>query len=199
LHAVNGAVIASNDSWRENEAAINAAGLAPGDDREAALRISLNPGVYTVVIREKNGLAGNGLVEVYDLSGTAASKLGNISTRGYLDSSNVLIGGIIAAGSGQANAEIVARALGPALKRAGVADAIDDPTLEVRDANGSVLAFNDDCLTNSQQLANTGLLPENNTESAIRLSLPRGNYTAIVRPKNNVTGVALVEFYDLRR
>lgn len=199
LHAAGGALIASNDNWRENEAAILATGLAPNDDREAALRMSLSPGTYTVVIREKSGLAGHGLVEIYDLTQNSTSKLGNISTRGFVDASNVLIGGIIVAGSGQANAEIVARAIGPSLQSSGISNPLADPTLEVRDANGVVLAFNDDCLTNSQELSPTGLLPQNNRESALRLSLPRGSYTAIVRAKPNNSGVALVEFYDLHR
>ncbi|HKP05138.1 MAG TPA: hypothetical protein VJU77_17445 [Chthoniobacterales bacterium] len=199
VHAAGGALIASNDNWRENEAAILATGLAPSDDREAALRMSLSPGTYTVVVREKSGLAGHGLVEVYDLTQNSTSKLGNISTRGFVDATNVLIGGIIVAGSGQANAEIVARALGPTLQYSGISNPLADPTLEVRDANGVVLAFNDDCLANAQQLNSTGLLPQNNRESALRLSLPRGSYTAIVRAKPNNSGVALVEFYDLRR
>ena len=200
LHASDGGLLATNDNWRETQPnEIIMSGLAPDDDREAALRITLQPGTYTVVIKEKNGFAGHGLVEIYDLSQNSSSKLANISTRGYTDSSNLLIGGIIAAGNGQANAEIVVRAIGPQLRQNGIFNALDDPTLELRDANGVVVAFNDDWLTNSDQLTYTGLTPFDGTESAMRVSLPRGTYTAIVRAKGNSGGVALVEFYDLRR
>ena len=199
LHASDGSVIASNDNWKENQTAITASGLAPSNDREAALRVMLVPGTYTVVVKEKSGLAGYGLVEIYDLSPNTTSKLANISTRGFTDANSVLIGGIIVGGSGQANDDVVVRALGPQLRRNGILNALDDPTLEVRDENGNLVGFNDDWTSNSNQVGSTGLAPVNNSESAILLSLPRGSYTAIVRAKANSGGLALVEFYDLRR
>jgi hypothetical protein len=202
LHASDGSVIASNDNWTENRDAIAATGLAPEDEHEAALRVTVTPGTYTVVVKEKSGLAGHGLVDIYDLSPNATAKLVNISTRGFADSDNVLIGGIIVGGSGQANDDVVARALGPQLRRNGIPNALDDPTLEVRDGNGNVVGFNDNWNSNASDTAwigSTGLAPSDNSESAILLSLPRGNYTAIVRAKPNSGGVALVEFYDLRR
>jgi hypothetical protein len=199
LRAANGELIASNDNWKDKQASeISGYGLAPQDDHESALLATLSYGSYTVLLREKNGAAGNGVVEIYDVSGGSAVKLANISARGYVDASDVLIGGIIEGGDGKANDEVVVRALGPQLKGSGVQKALDDPTLEVRDNNGSLLAFNDDWTTNSSQLSYTGLAPSNNVESAMRMSLPPGNYTAIVRAKGSSAGVALVEFYDLR-
>jgi hypothetical protein len=200
LRSANGQLIASNDNWKDKQAnEISGYGLAPQDDHESALLVTLSYGAYTALLREKNGAAGNGVVEVYDVSGGSAVKLANISARGYVDSNNVLIGGIIEGGDGKANDEVVVRALGPQLTASGVQDALDDPTLELRDKNGSLLAFNDDWTTNSDQLAYTGLAPSNNAESAMRVSLPSGSYTAIVRAKGSSEGVALVEFYDLRR
>ncbi|MFN2623068.1 MAG: hypothetical protein ABR611_09500 [Chthoniobacterales bacterium] len=200
LRSASGALIAGNDNWTENRAQIVDAGLAPTDDREAALRVFLAPGTYTVLIREKNGRTGSGLVEIYDLTQNTTSKLANISTRGFTDASNFLIGGIIAGGSGQANADIVVRALGPELRNYGIMNALGDPTLEVRDANGGVIGFNDDWFGNyPDPVAANGLAPSDKAESAIYLSLPPGNYTAIVRARANSGGVALVEFYDLRR
>lgn len=199
LRSANGQLIASNDNWKDKQAnEISGYGLAPQDDHESALLVTLSYGSYTVLLREKNGAAGNGVVEVYDVSGGSAVKLGNISARGYVDSNNVLIGGIIEGGDGKANDEVVVRALGPQLKQSGVQNALDDPTLELRDKNGSLLAFNDDWTTNSSQFSYVALAPSNNAESAMRVSLPPGNYTAIVRAKGSSQGVALVEFYDLR-
>jgi hypothetical protein len=202
LHRSDGSAVASNDNWKENQAVIAAAGLAPEDEHEAALRLTVLPGTYTVVMKEKSGLAGHGLVEIYDLSQNTTSKLANISTRGFADSNNVLVGGIIVAGSGQGNDDVVVRALGPQLRQNGVLNALDDPTLEVRDRNGNIVGFNDNWNSNTSDAAwisSTGLPPFNNSESAILLSLPRGSYTAIVRAKPNSGGIALVEFYDLRR
>jgi hypothetical protein len=199
LHASGGGVIVSNDNWRDaQESQITQSGLAPGDDREAAILATVNPGSYTVILKEKNGLSGYGLVEVFDLSKNSNSKLANISTLGSIDSNNVLIGGVILAGDGQGNDEVVVRALGPSLRRSsGVFEALDDPTLELRDGDGNLVAFNDDWGVNRAQIP-SGFQPNENAESAMHVSLPRGNYTAIVRAKGNRGGVALVEFYDLR-
>ena len=200
LRGTSGALILANDDWKDTQAAeIMQSQLAPGDDRESVIITTLAPAAYTVVLKEKNGLAGNGLVEVYDLSQNNTSKLANISTRGYTDSSNVLIGGIII-GGGQGNAEIVARAIGPSLRRVGIYNALADPTLELRDNNGALVAFNDDWGTNYYDfLPIYDLAPKSSEDSGFRLSLPAGNYTAIVRAKANNGGVALVEFYDLQR
>jgi hypothetical protein len=200
LELYDGPMIASNDNWKgEQQDAITQKGLAPGDDREAAVIVTLQPQhSYTVILKEKNGRPGYGLVEVYDLSTNSFSKLGNISTRGFTDSSNVLIGGVIIGGDGQANDEVIVRAIGPTMRRGGVLNALDDPTLELRDSNGGLLAFNDDWGTNFDQIPNDYRPPEK-TESALRASLPRGHYTAIVRAKPNSGGVGLVEFYDLWR
>lgn len=203
LNASGGVVIANNDNWKDvQQSEIMQSGLAPADDREATIATTLNPGSYTAILKEKKGLAGHGLIEVYDLSKNSDSKLGNISTLGLTGSNNVLIGGIIAGGDGQTNADIVVRALGPQLRRSGgIFTVLEDPTLELRDNNGSILAFNDDHGSISDQSLPVprDLQPFFNTESALRVSLPRGNFTAIVRPKGNLSGVALVEFYDLRR
>jgi len=200
LHDSDGMIATTNDNWKDaQQDAITQSGLAPGDDREAAMIVTVHPHhSYTVILKEKSGLAGYGLVEIYDLSTNSFSKLGNISTRGFTDSRDVLIGGVIIGGDGQANDEVVVRAIGPTMRRGGVLNALDDPTLELRDGNGSLLASNDDWATNFDQIPND-FRPFERTESALRASLPRGNYTAIVRAKANSGGVALVEFYDLWR
>ena len=43
----------------------------------------------------------------------------------------------------------------------------------------------------------TGIPPTNNLESAIEARLYPGAYTALVRGKNNTSGVGLIEVYDL--
>lgn len=68
FHDATGAVIASNDNWRtDDEANIQATGLAPPRDAESAILATLAPGSYTAVVRGANGTTGIGLVEIYDL------------------------------------------------------------------------------------------------------------------------------------
>ena len=83
-----------------------------------------------------------------------------------------------------------------------------NPTLELHDGTGAVIATNDDWQTTiiggiigSSQVSdiqNSGHAPTAASESAIIATLPPGNYTAIVRGVNNSTGNALVEVYDLQ-
>ena len=68
LHDANGALIDANDDWRTNQALIESTGLQPSHDAESALLLS-NPalGVYTAILRGKNGAVGVGVVEAYIL------------------------------------------------------------------------------------------------------------------------------------
>jgi hypothetical protein len=174
---------------------INNTGIAPKDQRESAIIASLPPGNYTVALAGKDSGTGNGLVELYDLAPGNSSTLGNVSTRGYVGGGdNVMIGGFII-GSGD-NPIIVLRALGPTLSASGINAPLLDPTLELHDQNGAVLAFNDDWKQGQPQaVVATELAPSNDRESVIVTFAAPGNYTAIVRGKNDSTGVALFEAY----
>lgn len=73
LHNASGAVIASNDNWQDTQAAqITASGLAPSDQREAAIFATLPAGNYTAVVRGANDTTGVALVEVYSLGRKAS-------------------------------------------------------------------------------------------------------------------------------
>lgn len=204
LHDQSGAVIAFNDNWRDTQAAdIQATGVAPRDERESALVQTLPPARYTAIVRGKGDTTGVGLVELYDLSQSSPSQFANISTRGFVDTgTNVMIGGfIIGAGAGtngDGSARIVARAIGPSLSASGINNALPDPTIELHDANGAAIMSNDDWKQVQQaELMATGLAPGNDREAALVTTLTNGNYTAVVRGKNNTTGVALVEIYNV--
>jgi len=124
----------------------------------------------------------------------------NISTRGLVGTGNdALIAGFILGGNGQTDGTIVARALGASLIPLGIPNALRDPTLELHNASGVVVASNDNWMDGPQhaQIQLDGLAPANDFESALLAKLPSGNYTAIVRGANNTTGVALVEVYNL--
>jgi uncharacterized protein (TIGR03118 family) len=75
-----------------------------------------------------------------------------------------------------------------------------DPTLELRDHNGTLLIADNDWQDDPDQAADitaAGLAPSSNLEAAIAATLPPGLYTALLSGLNNGTGIGLVEVYDL--
>ena len=202
LHRVDGSIVMANDNWKDaQQADIQAIGLAPQDDKEAALIATLTPGNYTAVVSGKNGGTGVALAEAYDVDQAADSRLANISTRAPIGTgSDVLIGGFIT-GHGNGATRIVVRALGPSLRQFDIADPLPNPKLELHDINGALLASNDNWQDDAAQAAlitSYGLAPSDSLESAVAISLPPGSYTAIVADKNSQTGIGLVEIYDLQ-
>jgi hypothetical protein len=221
LHDSNGATI-TNDNWKTggHQTEIQQSGLAPTDDRESAIIRTVPAGNFTAIIRGANNTTGIGLIEVYDL-GTIASaaeeeervekpsepdapeaaiELGNLSVRADVQiNDNILIDGIIMRGG--TPRRVVFRALGPSLQSNGqpVPGTLQNPTMEVRDQNGTLLRANDDWKSapNASEIQATGLAPSDDRESAVLLTLPAGNYTSVVRGVNNTTGIALSETYKL--
>jgi hypothetical protein len=203
LHQGN-ATIATNDNWRDTQAAeIEASTLAPPNELESAIARTLTPGPYTAVLRGSGNATGIGLVEVYDLSPDASSQLANISTRGLVGTAdNVMIGGLIVGGglgtNASGGARVVVRAMGPSLTQAGVPGALQDPELQLFNANGAQVAANDNWKQTQQtEIQNAGLAPADDREAAIVAVLAKGDHTALVRGKNGATGVALVEAYNI--
>ena len=195
-----GSLITFNDDWRtDQESEIIVTGLAPNHDLESAIVATLpaNNSTYTAIVRGYNNAIGVGIVEAFDLDQAVDSRFANISTRGFVGTGdNVMIGGTIITGG--SSVRVLVRAIGPSLANSGVAGALPDPTLELRDSNGSLIAFNDDWRTDQEaEILGTGIPPSDNLESAIVRTVSPGAYTAIVREYNNVTGVGLVEVYRL--
>ena len=198
-------LLKANDNWKIDDSTGNSqqtlitnTGLAPTDDRESAILFVVAPGTYTTILRGKNNSTGVGVVEIYDLSAASGSILGNISGRAFVDTGdNVLIGGFISGGGGGASTRIIVRGLGPSLTAAGVPGALQDPTLDLFNGNGTPVGSNDNWRDSQQSdIQGTGLAPTNNAESAITGLFPAGPYTAIERGKNNTTGIGLVEIYQ---
>jgi hypothetical protein len=144
---------------------------------------------------------GLGTVEVGPIS-----TLGNISTRAFVQTGdNVMIGGFIVQGAGPER--VVIRAIGPELTQHGVPNVLANPTLELHNGTGALIASNNNWaatiiggIITSDQVAAiraSGYAPSDPRESAMIVNLPPGNYSAIVRGVANTTGVALVEVYEL--
>ena len=190
-------LLASNDNWMDSpeKQAIIDSTIPPANDLESAIVRSLAPGSYTTIVRGVNQGTGVGLVEIYDLDASVDSKLAQISTRGFVQTGDdAMFGGLYVVGG--TSQKVIVRAIGPSLSLTGK---LEDPTLELYDGNGTVLAANDNWRTGGQEaeIIATTVPPADNLESAIVRTFAPGPYTAIVRGVNNTTGIALVEVYAL--
>ena len=165
------------------------------------------PGVYGSITsgapQPLPEFAGPGTVHV--LARPPGTHLGNISTRAFVQTGdNVMIGGFIVQGG---ETMVIIRAIGPELTQYGVPNPLYNPTLELHDGTGHLIASNDNwqrtiiggIITRDQErdIIDSGHAPTDGRESAIVAYLRPGNYTAIVRGVDNMTGVGLVEVYDL--
>lgn len=199
LYDGTGSLIFTNLDWRDTqETAIEASHLAPTDDREAAVIATLQPGAYTAIVRGEGGTTGVGLVEIYELD-SSQGRLANVSVRGdVLTGNEVLINGIILTGG--TPEKVIFRAIGPELTEHNLTGVLADPTLDIYDSEGMILGSNDDWRNgpDASEISSDGLAPTDDHESALLLTLPAGNYTAIVRGVNGETGLALAEAYRLQ-
>jgi hypothetical protein len=216
LHDQSGAVIATNNDWpttilggiiTSNQVSdIQNSGHAPTAPSESAIIADLQPGNYTAIVRGVNNTMGVALVEVYDLNAAASATLGNISTRSLVQTGdNVMIGGFIVQGTGPKR--VIIRGIGPELGAFGIPNFLTNPSLELHDQSGALIASNDNwqttviggIITASQvaDIQNSGHAPTDPSESAIIATLQPGNYTAIVRTVSGIPGIGLVEVYDL--
>jgi N-acetylneuraminic acid mutarotase len=218
LYNSAGALIGSNDNWQttiiggvitSNQVSdIQNSGHVPTNANESAIIANLAPGNYTAIVSGVSNTTGVALVEAYDLSPDTSSVLGNISTRGFVQTgADVMIGGFIVQGTG--TKKVIIRAIGPELGAPpyNLPGALANPTLQLYNASGVLIGSNDNwqttiiggVITSNQvsDIQNSGHVPTNANESAIIANLAPGNYTAIVSGVSTTTGVALVEVYDL--
>lgn len=149
----------------------------------------------------------NGAHAIYDAgpayrSSISAPNLLNISTRGFVaPGDNILIGGFIVQGSQPAT--VVLRGIGHSLTGRGIAHALIDPVIELRNSAGAVLASSDDWCgeEGADSIASYRLDPTNSREAAILQTLNAGSYTVALRSfeleSEDLTGVGLIELYDL--
>lgn len=88
------------------------------------------------------------------------------------------------------------RGIGPSLPIPG---ALADPTLQLYDGAGNLIAFNDDWATdeNAQGTIASGIPPSHPQESALVRALEPNPFTAVLRGAGSTAGLGLVEVYDL--
>lgn len=209
LRDSTGALLAFNNNWKDSqENEISQTGIAPTDDLEAAILATLpakspdqGGASYTGILAGNGGKTGIGLLEIYDLAASANSKLVNISTRGFVGGGEaVLIGGVIPGPTERSPTRVLIRGIGPSLAAHGVNTPLQDPLLEIHNANGTTILQNDNWseASNASEISATGIPPTDSRESAILMPLsPGSDYTAVVSGAHGGTGVALVEVYAL--
>jgi hypothetical protein len=204
LRGSSGALIRKNDNWKDDQRSeIEGTVFQPTNDLESVIIATLPAGAYTALLTGNGGATGVGTVEVYDLNLAADSELANISTRGFVQTGNqVMIAGFTLGSSNTNSADICVRGLGPSLSNSGLSDVLEDPTLELHNANGTILVSNDDWQSDPVSAAEMivhGLALSDSKESGIYTSLmPPGQFTAIITGNNGGTGIALVEVYNLK-
>jgi T5SS/PEP-CTERM-associated repeat protein len=161
----------------------------------------VNPGTFIVPINANNA-AGSGqadltliLAPIFVGPVLPPSDLLNISTRMRVQAGdNALIGGFIVTGTDPK--KVIIRGIGPSLS-SFFSGALADPTLELFQGS-TLLVSNDNWKTDQQaEIEATGIPPTNDLESAIVRTLTPGSYTAVLRGKDNTTGIGVVEAYDL--
>ena len=217
VFAGNG-VAAENDNWSspigagraaaagEIASAANAVRAFPfaAGSADAAVLVTLPPGAYSAVVEGARGTTGSGLVEAYELERNE-SRLVNIATRGFASRDKEMVGGFVVQGVPGTTKRVLIRVLGPTLSRApfNFTNALDDPTMELRNTAGDLLIANDDWssgvqdrqsanqendfkplvdLYGEKQIFATGRAPTNRREPCVLVDLPPGGYTVIVRP-----------------
>lgn len=202
-------LILSNDDWSTDAANVNAATSLAGtlgfaaDSADAAIVATLQPGhAYTAHLTGKNVNHGNAIVEVYDADIGAASQFINISTRSFVGTGeNIQIGGFILRGTGPRR--VLIRAGGPYLAKFAVANVLADPTLTVFQGQTKI-AYDDNWGTDSAvvssatQAVGVPAFDSGSKDAAIVLTLdPDFPYTAQVAGKNDTTGNAMIEIFQL--
>ncbi len=215
-----GEVIAENERWGDaaNLAELvefseqSGASSLPSGSNDAAMLVDLDPGLYTAFL-EANGDPGEGLFEVFDLSGEPDPALINVSTRGYVDGNqtNLIAGFVI---TGTEPKRVLVRAAGPSLSDQGVQEPLADPIVAIYSASGQI-ASNDDWSADSLPIVEGASVQGpakalreafdasgafgfeiESKDSAMLIWLEPGLYTAIVSGVGGSSGIALVEVYE---
>jgi hypothetical protein len=197
-------VVSANEQWSSALspafAEVGASPL-PAGSKDAALRLTLKPGNYSVQVSGVDAPTGVALVEVYEMGQT--SKLLNLSTRARVESGDgILISGLVITGTEPRR--VLVRASGPALTRVGVTGVLANPVLSLFNSSG-VIAMNDDWSTSdyaaeistaSAAAGAVGFDP-GSRDSALLIDLQPGIYSMQVKGVADAAGVALLEVFDV--
>ena len=170
--------------------------------KDAALLLTLDPGTYTVQLSAPPGQTGTALLELYEADNDAARIL-NLSTRALVTPAAPAFAGF--AIRGPVAKTVLVRAAGPTLAAFGLTNPLARPRLTVRDSTGTAVATNSSSETAPDRPAllratqSVGAFPfaAGSNDSALLLTLPPGNYTAVIESPDATSGLVLAEIYEL--
>jgi hypothetical protein len=188
-------IIAHNDNWQSANGAdkIESAGIALEHSNEAALRVRLNPGVYTVHLTGKPNDTGVGIFAVdIDNQMPTNSLQVNISSRAFVkNGEDIAIGGLTI--EGDTPVKVLIRGLGPLLQESGVENTLTDPSLTLFSGN-TIIATNNNWKNsaNASEIASLENAPTYDSEAAILIDLEPGTYTVHLRDASGESGVGIV-------
>lgn len=171
-------------------AAVGAFPLDVGS-RDAAMKVSLQPGSYTIHLQNPGAVA-EALVEVYDLTQDAGTQLSNLSCRLSLAAGETVIVGAVLSGGTR---PLLVRNVGPGLTQYGVEPVLADPRLEVFAGARSVAANNDWDAALEPMFAAVGAFPlaRGSRDAATRIVASSGGYT--IHANGSGAGIVLIELY----
>jgi hypothetical protein len=125
--------------------------------------------------------------------------MANVSNRGVAGAGErKLITGLIVTGGTPRN--IVVRALGPSLSSAGVQQVAGNPKIEVYQNSNRIASNADwksDARANAMAQSYPSLVPPNDKEAAVWLTLLPGTYTLHGSNEDGTEGIILLEAYDV--
>jgi len=178
-------------------------GGGPALPPNAALALTLAPGVYTAHTTAYDGAPGVSLFEYYDADPDGAGTgVRNISIRATTGpGADVLIPGFIVRGSG--GIRLLIRAIGPSLADFGVPDAVDDPRIIVQSPGGGIrFGSNDDwggdpLIAAAADAVDAFALDPASKDAALIFTARAGAYTLPVLAAADQRGEVLVEIYVL--
>ncbi|HYD85505.1 MAG TPA: hypothetical protein VEA63_15670, partial [Opitutus sp.] len=186
---------------------LGASALADGS-KDAAILVTLDPGVYSAQVDAQGGAPGIVLVEAYDaddnITAALPRRLLNLSSRSFAGNGDeTLIAGFVV--DGNSPKQVLIRAVGPALAAAGITDHNPDPNLQLFDGNGTRVADNDDWAYSNQTdilpsiftKVGAGQLADGSYDSALLITLRPGVYSAQANGRSGETGVIVIEVYEV--
>lgn len=210
LIGAEGEEIAANDDWIFSDEVFQIALLGQDlgafdleSELDSAMIARPASGAYTVVVEDYDNEPGQVLIEAYDADGlTSQGRLTNLSTRAEVG----LNGTFLTAGfviSGEGDARLLIRGVGPELGNYGVIDVLADPILQVFNQEGEVIASNDNWGTDADQITETSGqvgafgLTAGSGDAALVIDLPAGVYTVQLKGVTDESGQGLIEIYEV--
>ncbi len=209
IHNADNDVVDESDDWAFEEDAlqISLIGVELGafdlkSGLDAALIARQDASTCTALVTDVEDGSGQVLIEAYDADAPGLpGRLINLSTRAEIGlNGTFLTAGFVVQGEGMT--QLLIRGIGPELSTYGVTGVLDDPTLQVFNAEEVVIAENDDWGTADSSVsmvsAAAGAFPLSvgSRDAVLLIELPAGVYTVQLKGKADATGQGLIELYE---